>query len=185
MFHCCAAPMSFQTAAGNGAKLIVLPEMWNCPYSNDSFPTYAEDIDAGPSPSTDMLSAAAQEFGVTLVGGSVPEKSNGKLYNTCCVFDHQGKLLAKHRQVPGGCQQWTTCTASKCDDLTHTPWLCLKQLTTSRLLESCILPQCIVAFAWEQFLACELLPADYNTVLADSCLVLSVQARHSAGCTLQ
>eukprot|EP00775_Hariotina_reticulata_P002081 gene2081-2400_t len=73
--------------------------MWNCPYSNDSFPTYAEDIDAGPSPSTDMLAAAAKEFGVTLVGGSVPEKSNGKLYNTCCVFDDQGALLAKHRQV--------------------------------------------------------------------------------------
>jgi hypothetical protein len=107
LFHCCVVLVSFQTAAGNGAKLIVLPEMWNCPYSNDSFPTYAEDIDAGPSPSTDMLSAAAQEFGVTLVGGSVPEKSNGKLYNTCCVFDHQGKLLAKHRQVPGSCQQWT------------------------------------------------------------------------------
>jgi predicted amidohydrolase len=73
--------------------------MWNCPYSNDSFPTYAEDIDNGPSPSKDMLSAAAKAAGVTLVGGSVPERSDGKLYNTCCVFDHNGKLLAKHRWV--------------------------------------------------------------------------------------
>lgn len=30
-----------QDAASNGAQLVVLPEMWNCPYSNDSFPTYA------------------------------------------------------------------------------------------------------------------------------------------------
>jgi predicted amidohydrolase len=45
-----------QEAAGNGAKLVVLPEMWNCPYSNDSFPVYAEDIDGGASPSADVLS---------------------------------------------------------------------------------------------------------------------------------
>ena len=39
-----------QEAAAAGASLVVLPEMWNCPYSNDSFPIYAEDIDAGDSP---------------------------------------------------------------------------------------------------------------------------------------
>jgi omega-amidase len=41
---------------------------------------------------------AAKESGVTLVGGSLPERMpDGKLYNTCCVFNKQGKLLAKHR----------------------------------------------------------------------------------------
>ncbi|WIA34605.1 hypothetical protein OEZ86_012925 [Tetradesmus obliquus] len=93
------AKAAIEDAARNGAKLVVLPEMWNCPYSNDSFPSYAEDIEAGPSPSTDMLAAAAAAAGVTLVGGSVPERSGGKLYNTCCVFDHTGKLLAKHRKT--------------------------------------------------------------------------------------
>lgn len=73
--------------------------MWNCPYSNESFPKYAEDIDAGSSPSVSEMSASAKESGVTLVAGSIPESSNGKLYNTCCVFDDQGKLLAKHRKV--------------------------------------------------------------------------------------
>lgn len=86
-----------QDAARNGAQLVVLPEMWNCPYSNDSFPVYAEDLEAGPSPSTSMLSAAAREARVTLVGGSVPEVSAGKLYNTCCVYGPDGQLLAKHR----------------------------------------------------------------------------------------
>lgn len=93
------ARAAIQDAASNGAQLVVLPEMWNCPYSNDSFPTYAEDIDAGSSPSTCMLSEAAKEHAVTLVGGSVPERSNGKLYNTCCVYDPSGRLLAKHRKV--------------------------------------------------------------------------------------
>ena len=50
-----------------GADLVVLPEMWNCPYSNDSFPTYAEDVEAGDSPSTSMLSAAAAANRVVLV----------------------------------------------------------------------------------------------------------------------
>jgi omega-amidase len=57
----------------------------------------AEDIDSGASPSASMLSEAAKAHGVTLVGGSVPERSEGRLYNTCCVYDNEGKLLAKHR----------------------------------------------------------------------------------------
>lgn len=73
--------------------------MWNCPYSNDSFPTYAEDIDGGNSQSVAAMSAAAKDNEVTLVAGSVPERSNGKLFNTCCIFDTTGKLLAKHRKV--------------------------------------------------------------------------------------
>lgn len=76
--------------------------MWNCPYSNESFPKYAEDIDAGSSASVSEMSAAAKENGVSLVAGSIPESSNGKLYNTCCIFDDQGKLLAKHRKVSTG-----------------------------------------------------------------------------------
>lgn len=92
-------PVQLQEAAQAGAKLVILPEMWNCPYSNDCFPKYAEDIDAGRSASVSEMSASAKESGVTLVAGSIPESSNGKVYNTCCIFDDQGKLLAKHRKV--------------------------------------------------------------------------------------
>ena len=62
-----------------------------------SFPVYAEDIDAGDSVSAKALADVAKATGVTLVGGSIAERSNGKLYNTCCVFSKEGKLLAKHR----------------------------------------------------------------------------------------
>ena len=90
---------SLQEASSSGASLVVLPEMWNCPYSNDSFPSYAEDIDAGASPSAAALAEAARGHAVTLVGGSIPERSDGKLYNTCLVYSKEGELLAKHRKV--------------------------------------------------------------------------------------
>ncbi|XP_042060399.1 omega-amidase, chloroplastic-like [Salvia splendens] len=88
-------------AAAKGAKLILLPEIWNSPYSNDSFPVYAEDIDAGgdASPSTAMLSELSRSLKITIVGGSIPERSGDRLYNTCCVFDTDGTLKAKHRKI--------------------------------------------------------------------------------------
>lgn len=46
----------------------MLPEMWNCPYSNDSFPTYAEDLDAGPSPSTQVGGGGACSLPGVLLG---------------------------------------------------------------------------------------------------------------------
>lgn len=73
--------------------------MWNCPYSNDSFPIYAEDVDAGDSPSAHMLSTAAAEHGVVLVGGSIPERSAGRLFNTCLIYGTDGRLLGRHRKV--------------------------------------------------------------------------------------
>ena len=95
-----------QSAAANEADLVMLPEIWNCPYSNDSFPVYCESIpEAGEksasspkdSPSFQMMQETAGKHGVYLVGGSLPETKDGKLYNTCCVFDRSGSLIAKHR----------------------------------------------------------------------------------------
>ncbi|XP_075509652.1 omega-amidase, chloroplastic-like isoform X1 [Primulina tabacum] len=90
-----------EEAAGKGAQLILLPEIWNSPYSNDSFPVYAEDIDAGgnASPSTTMLSQLSLTLQITIVGGSIPERSGDRLYNACCVFGTDGKLKAKHRKI--------------------------------------------------------------------------------------
>ncbi|CAH1424352.1 unnamed protein product [Lactuca virosa] len=95
------ARVAIEEAAEKGAKLVLLPEIWNSPYSNDSFPVYAEDIDAGKdsSPSTAMLSEAARSLKITIVGGSIPERCGDKLYNTCCVFDTNGNLIAKHRKI--------------------------------------------------------------------------------------
>uniref|UniRef100_A0A1D2ADS7 CN hydrolase domain-containing protein n=1 Tax=Auxenochlorella protothecoides TaxID=3075 RepID=A0A1D2ADS7_AUXPR len=86
-------------AAGEGARLVILPEIWNSPYSNDSFPVYAEEVGGGESPSTAMLSDAAAANSIVLVGGSIPERSEGKLFNTSFVYGPKGELLGRHRKV--------------------------------------------------------------------------------------
>ncbi|CAA2989582.1 omega-amidase, chloroplastic-like [Olea europaea subsp. europaea] len=90
---------TIEEAARKGAQLILLPEIWNSPYSNDSFPVYAEEIDANKSPSTAMLSEVSQRLKITIIGGSIPERSGDRLYNTCCVFGTDGKLKTKHRKI--------------------------------------------------------------------------------------
>lgn len=46
-----------------------------------------------------MLSEVSRSRKITIIGGSIPERSGDKLYNSCCVFGKDGKLLAKHRKV--------------------------------------------------------------------------------------
>lgn len=83
-------------AAASGAKLVCLPECFGFPYGVQYFPKYAESI---PGETSEMLSKAARENGVYLIGGSMAETENGKLYNTCLVYGPDGRLLAKHRKL--------------------------------------------------------------------------------------
>ncbi|XP_077498111.1 omega-amidase NIT2-like [Amblyomma americanum] len=83
-------------AAASGAKLVCLPECFGFPYGVQYFPKYAESI---PGETSEMLSKAAKENGVYLIGGSMAETEDGKLYNTCLVYGPDGKMLAKHRKL--------------------------------------------------------------------------------------
>lgn len=80
-----------------GADFISLPEMWNCPYQTELFPEYAE-----PEQGDTWLamSTLARKHNVYLVGGSIPELDDqGRVYNTCYVFDREGRQIGKHRKV--------------------------------------------------------------------------------------
>lgn len=83
-------------AATNGAQLIILPECFNSPYDTSCFPKYAESI---PGHTSDMLAQTAKDNDVYIIGGSIPEIDNGKVYNTCPVFSPSGELLTKHRKI--------------------------------------------------------------------------------------
>ncbi|MCI8464966.1 MAG: carbon-nitrogen hydrolase family protein [Lachnospiraceae bacterium] len=80
-----------------GADVVVLPEMFSCPYETSNFPVYAEGADGE---TVKRLSEIAGENRIYLIGGSIPERDeNGNLYNTSFVFDREGKLLTRHRKV--------------------------------------------------------------------------------------
>ena len=84
-------------ASDGGARVVCLPEIWNCPYETGKFAEYAETEDG---PSVEFLSDLARENGIFLVGGSVPEAgADGKIYNTSYVFDPTGTRIAKHRKA--------------------------------------------------------------------------------------
>ena len=46
-----------------------------------------------------MLSEHAQKNGMYIIGGSIPELDEDKVYNTSYIFDRKGVLVGKHRKV--------------------------------------------------------------------------------------
>ncbi len=83
--------------AEEGAQVVVLPEMFCCPYQTSLFSEYAEKEG---EETFQMLSEGARENEVYLIGGSVPEISeDGKIFNTSYVFDRSGRKIGKHRKM--------------------------------------------------------------------------------------
>lgn len=77
--------------------LVILPEMFTCPYQTSNFPLYAEE-EGGTS--WQKVSSLAAEYNIYLAAGSMPEKDReNKVYNTAYVFDRKGKQIGKHRKV--------------------------------------------------------------------------------------
>ncbi|MCD7832412.1 MAG: carbon-nitrogen hydrolase family protein [Lachnospiraceae bacterium] len=91
-----SACRAIATAAQAGADLVMLPEMFCCPYETENFPLYAQP-QGGRNWSA--LSACARENQVYLAAGSMPERDGDAVYNTCYAFDRQGNQLAKYRKM--------------------------------------------------------------------------------------
>ena len=84
-------------SADNNADFIVLPEMFNCPYSNDKFIEYGEYENESTTLMT--ISELASENNVYILAGSIPEYEKDNLYNTSYLFDRTGSIIAKHRKM--------------------------------------------------------------------------------------
>ena len=83
-----------EMAKAQGSQIIVLPEMFNCPYEGESFDPFSE-FEGGES--FEFLQEMSQ--GVILIGGSIPEKdSSDNHFNTSYIFEDQ-ILIGKHRKV--------------------------------------------------------------------------------------
>lgn len=117
-------------------RLLMLPEIWNAPYTAARFEAFAEPVPDpgstlldGPSPSLAVVAQLARRHGVAVIAGSIPERgTDGRLYNTATVIDAQGRLLVKHRKlhlfdvdVPGGIRFRESASLSPGQQLTVLP----------------------------------------------------------------
>jgi predicted amidohydrolase len=84
-------------ASMENADLIVLPEMFNCPYENEKFIEYAEEKDS--SKTLKAISKIASEEKVYILAGSIPEKIDDKIYNSSFFFDNTGKIIGNHKKM--------------------------------------------------------------------------------------
>ncbi|GAB4309626.1 MAG: carbon-nitrogen hydrolase family protein [Methanobacteriaceae archaeon] len=84
-------------AAENLSNIIVLPEMFNCPYDNQKFLEYAETQSS--SKTLKSISKAARNYGVYVVAGSIPESHKINIYNSSFTFNNRGKIVAVHRKL--------------------------------------------------------------------------------------
>ena len=91
-----SAADAVRRAADAGAQVVCLPEMFVCPYERHAF-LAAREARGGRIWSALAQMAAGSR--VVLVGGSFPEAAEGRLYNTCFVFDAAGRQIARHRKV--------------------------------------------------------------------------------------
>ena len=116
------------SAAAAGADIAVLPEMFCCPYNNAAF---VENARPEGGEITSALAGMARDNGIWLVGGSVPELDNGRVYNTSFIYSPEGERVARHRKahlfdidVKGGqrFRESDTFTAGDGPTLFDTPW---------------------------------------------------------------
>jgi len=86
-----------KSSVKSGTDIAVLPEMFNCPYGNKKFKDYSESVDNGHT--LKAMSQISKDLGIYIVAGSIPELFEGRIYNSCFVFDRQGSIIGKHRKM--------------------------------------------------------------------------------------
>ncbi len=87
-------------AAGKGAEIICLPELFRSQYfcreENAELFNLAETI---PGPSTEALSSVAKELQVSIVASLFEKRAQGLYHNTAVILDADGSLVGLYRKM--------------------------------------------------------------------------------------
>jgi N-carbamoylputrescine amidase len=87
-------------AAGRGAQVVCLPELFQtqyfCQREDHSLFDLAEPI---PGPASDKLAAAARQHGVVLIASLFERRAPGVYHNTAAIFDSDGSLRGLYRKM--------------------------------------------------------------------------------------
>src|SRR3954471_24556082 len=94
------AEMRIREAAGRGAQIICLQELFRsqyfCQTEDHKFFDLAESI---PGPSTEVLAKLAGELGVVIIGSLFEKRAEGLYHNTAVILDGDGRYLGKYRKM--------------------------------------------------------------------------------------
>lgn len=80
--------------ADQGIQLIVLPEMWSTGFANKNLDRLSETTPR----ILDQISRLAKEA-KTIIIGSLPEKVEGKIFNTAYLVDEKGSISATYQKI--------------------------------------------------------------------------------------
>ena len=94
------AEWRIREAAGRGAQIVCLPELFRSQYfcreEDARFFDLAEPV---PGPTVECLSRLARELAVVIVGSIFERRAAGVYHNTAVVFDADGLLLGMYRKM--------------------------------------------------------------------------------------
>ena len=88
-----------EQAKDAGARLVALPENFSFVGELDASQSSAAEHESG-GPIQEFLAEQSARHGVWLVGGSLPiQADDGKTYQTCMLFDGDGRCTATYRKI--------------------------------------------------------------------------------------
>lgn len=83
-----------ESAAKEGAEVVVLPETWNTGFfPSENLKSYCDN---NGERTKKELGALAKKLGINIVAGSVSNVKNDKVYNTAFVFSKNGECVAEY-----------------------------------------------------------------------------------------
>ena len=86
-------------AAGQGARIVCLPELFStmyfCVETRREYFDWAEPI---PGPTIDRMAAVARETGIVLIVPIFERAPDGRFYNAAAVIDPDGRVIGKYRK---------------------------------------------------------------------------------------
>jgi N-carbamoylputrescine amidase len=87
-------------AAGSGAQIVCLPELFQTQYfCQREDPALFDLAEPVPGPATERLSAVARELGIVLVASLFEKRAAGIYHNTAVVLDANGDLRGLYRKM--------------------------------------------------------------------------------------
>jgi len=82
-------------AAGQGCKVVVLPECIDLGWTSPTARTLAQPI---PGRQSDLLASAAKEVGIYVAAG-LTEKAGDRIYNAAVLISPSGEIIWRHRKI--------------------------------------------------------------------------------------